>query len=338
MLLNGCSVNSEGVLAESQATLTISQLIYFNTKVSCRGSEKLYHCKDREPPLPLYIGLSTHTHTRSKKAIESLYKLGISVSYSRMLEVEESIASGICKRYKHEDLVCPANLRKGLFTVGALDNIDHNPSATTAQGSFHGTAISIFQFPTQANPGILREPIEIEPFTSSKLYLPESYTNVPAVSCKTDQIAVSKCPCDLSSSESTIEAAQSGEAEWTEHALHLLCKESLEKGDNISWAAFHASLSPTRDDLVINAMLPLFHEKAATIAMIKHGMDVQLSIVNHLNPGQIAVMAFDQPLFALAKFVQWSWPQTYGEQHFIVMFGGLHVEMHGIVEYFGRLS
>ena len=38
-------------------------------------------------------------------------------------------------------------------------------------------------------------------------------------------------------------------------------------------------------------------------------------------------MAFDQPLFALAKFVQWKWPVSYGEKKFVVMFGGLHSEM-----------
>ena len=37
-------------------------------------------------------------------------------------------------------------------------------------------------------------------------------------------------------------------------------------------------------------------------------------------------MAFDQPLFALAKYVQWSWPQSLGEDGFIV-FGGLHIKM-----------
>ena len=35
----------------------------------------------------------------------------------------------------------------------------------------------------------------------------------------------------------------------------------------------------------------------------------------------------DQPLYAVAKQIQWSWPDTYGEDHFIVMLGGLHVEM-----------
>ena len=30
-------------------------------------------------------------------------------------------------------------MRKGLFTVGALDNLDHNPSSSTGKDSFHGT-------------------------------------------------------------------------------------------------------------------------------------------------------------------------------------------------------
>ena len=33
-------------------------------------------------------------------------------------------------------------LRRGLFTAGALDNLDHNSSSTTAKDSFHGTGIS----------------------------------------------------------------------------------------------------------------------------------------------------------------------------------------------------
>ena len=73
----------------------------------------------------------------------------------------------------------------------------------------------------------------------------------------------------------------------------------------------------------MNALLPLFYEKASSIAMVKHGMDIQKKITNCQAP----VTAFDQPLFALAKYVQWHWPQTLGEEHYVVMIGGLHVEM-----------
>ena len=38
-------------------------------------------------------------------------------------------------------------------------------------------------------------------------------------------------------------------------------------------------------------------------------------------------MAVDQPLFALAKQIQWQWPESYGVDKFVVMFGGLHIEM-----------
>ena len=31
------------------------------------------------------------------------------------------------------------------------------------------------------------------------------------------------------------------------------------------------------------ALLPLFYEKAATLAMVKHGMDIQKKITDHLN-------------------------------------------------------
>jgi len=61
--------------------------------------------------------------------------------------------------------------------------------------------------------------------------------------------------------------------------------------------------------------------------MVKHGIDMQLKAAAHLNPGQIPVTAFDQTLFAIAKFVQWSWPFVHGENKHVVMFGGLHLEM-----------
>lgn len=38
-------------------------------------------------------------------------------------------------------------------------------------------------------------------------------------------------------------------------------------------------------------------------------------------------MACDQPLFVLAKQIKWEWPEIYGEDKFVVMFGGLHIDM-----------
>ena len=61
--------------------------------------------------------------------------------------------------------------------------------------------------------------------------------------------------------------------------------------------------------------------------MICHTMDVNIKAVSYLNPGQTPVLACDQPIYALAKKIQWNWPSTYGESSLVMMFGGLHTEL-----------
>ena len=51
--------------------------------------------------------------------------------------------------------------------------------------------------------------------------------------------------------------------------------------------------------------------------MIKHSFCVVKSAVEHLHPGQTPVITFDQPLYALAKQIQWKWPEDYGEDKFV---------------------
>ena len=38
-------------------------------------------------------------------------------------------------------VVCPSILRNTLFTTTAMDNIDRNPTTTSATTTFHGTSI-----------------------------------------------------------------------------------------------------------------------------------------------------------------------------------------------------
>ena len=90
----------------------------------------------------------------------------------------------------------------------------------------------------------------------------------------------------------------------------------------------------------VTALLPLFHEKADSTAMITNGIDIIKSKTEYLNPGQIPVMTCDRPIFSKAKFIQWTWPLfvkakfiqwiwplLYGEDKLVVMFDDLHTEM-----------
>ena len=332
MLLYGPNIQDPDLI-NSRECLSISQLIYFNAKEKSAGasaSTSNRHKKIQEPPLPIYVGLKIHTLTRSKKLLNTLNDLGLSVSYGRLMDIQEGITKALCKRFQEENTVCPSELRTGVYSVGALDNIDHNPSSTTAQGSFHGTSISIFQFPSDINPGVSRQPIVLskdpEAHSENSMSLPESYRIVPTVNCNLDAITVPET--SQSDVKGNLDIAKQEESDWIKHSTPLLNKERLDKHDRIAWGAYHASLQP--DESVqpgISSLLPLFHEKAATIAMMKHGMTTISHTISICNPDQVPVMVVDQPLFAIAKQIQWRWSDELDESKFIVMLGGLHIEM-----------
>jgi len=165
--------------------------------------------------------------------------------------------------------------------------------------------------------------------TRKKYDLPDSFATVPAVALNTSKVSVPEVSKAVPPKADQMVEAEIKERNWLSHSTQLLGAEELQKDDAISWSAFHASSleSSTEVHPALTQLLPLFYEKAATAAMIKHGMTVLYSATEFLNPGQIPVMTFDAPLFALAKFIQWNWPNTHGEDKFIVMFGGLHIEM-----------
>jgi hypothetical protein len=75
-------------------------------------------------------------------SLASNFILGLSVSYDRVLAISTALGNHATDRYHEEGLVCPPQLRSHIFTTSAVDNIDHNPSSNTSQGSLHGTGIS----------------------------------------------------------------------------------------------------------------------------------------------------------------------------------------------------
>lgn len=56
-------------------------------------------------------------------------------------------------------------------------------------------------------------------------------------------------------------------------------------------------------------------------------MNVIINITNSTSPGQPVVMTADQPVYALAKYIQWKFPNLYGEDQVIMIMGGWNIEM-----------
>ena len=221
-------------------------------------------------------------------------------------------------------------MRSNVFTTSAIDNIDHNPSSTTAKGSFHGTAISLLQHPSFTGEGVDRSIAIVggSREASSKMVgrLPHYYTDVPPVTTNMKNISVPATSV-VSLARDNFKKQTEEEYMWLEHARRVI-EDNTGTDENISWSAFHASRQPQLARTISpTALLPLFLDSAHTVAMIRHSMDVVKNAVEHVNPGQTPVVTLDQPLFALAKQIQWKWPEKYGEDKMVVMFGGLHIEM-----------
>ena len=95
----------------------------------------------------------------------------------------------------------------------------------------------------------------------------------------------------------------------------------------VSLSAYHGERRKRENARCQISLLPLFAEAAHSIAMIKHTITVAIRAVEHLNQGQAAVIASDQPIYGLAKEIQWRYPDTMGEDKLVVMLGGLLIEL-----------
>ena len=196
MILDGATIKeqTEKSQAGTKAAVSISELVVFNSvKTPHRRDFKsnVRHSTDRETPLPIFVALKIHALIRSRDLITTFYQLGICISYDHLLQISAQMANGVCDQFHIDQVVCPPKMRKGIFTCLAVDNIDHNPTSATSQDSFHGTGISVMQFPSKEVPG---NECNVVLFNKSSAQisvkaLPSSYATVPPVSLKKTQFS-----------------------------------------------------------------------------------------------------------------------------------------------------
>lgn len=327
---------SPEVCKATDPALTIAQLIMFNFKKRPPTGDTVRHVVDQESPLPMYMALQAYGNTRSRTVIDEMHRRGISVSSNRVREVTSSLCHLTIDRAEEEGLLCPSNLLRGIFTSGAYDNVDHNPSSNTSVGSFHGTSISIFQTPSDEKPGEYRNfktSFKCDgPKTLDVPHLPDNFTTIPNVFLiqKEPKVLNPNIPC-LSQMLPSDKQGYRVESDWLNHVLHFDSQSSQEgnKNNDCSWAAYHATKSANKSQhfhSAVCALLPLFAEASTSVSMLRHGMDIITNITHFLNPQQTPVMCGDQPLYTIGKLIQWNWPDLYGENKFVMMFAPFHIE------------
>ena len=154
-LQEGIDLKDKGYSKEASV---ISQNIMYNFKYNIKNkglSSYKRHSPYTQPPFLLYDTVKLYSSSRSKTLVNWLYFCaGISLPYKSLLDLTEDIANRMISKYNRDGAFLPLTLRKGALTITAKDNINQNPKSTTATRHYHGTSLSIFQFPIEQNSGI----------------------------------------------------------------------------------------------------------------------------------------------------------------------------------------
>ena len=243
------------------------------------------------------------------------------------MEVKSQVAHAVCKRHAEDGVVLPTNLRLSVFTTHDVDNLDSNKTGNLSHGDFHGTCITATNH--LSNSGICRPAIKLEHNIKSKPKLPDSYVIVPPVELRNEDLFVPRNGHgNIRPTHSLIPGVEVKDESWVSHVMEMLKKDEVEKGDVVTWAGFNSQLA-SYDSIKPQAeigILPLFPDKAASPSMMKHAMEIVKENTEFINAGQIPVLGADQPLYAICKQLQWQFPESLGDDKFIMQLGALHIE------------
>ncbi|CAG2231325.1 unnamed protein product [Mytilus edulis] len=109
--------------------------------------------------------------------------------------------------------------------------------------------------------------------------LPESYSNLPPAVLRFNEPDI---PLVEGIDMFSFPAALKGEFKWLKHVAENSSVRAT-VGTNISWSAYHAAVLPDGNKLpAVSALLPLFHEQAKSVAMIRHSLNIIQSFRNDI--------------------------------------------------------
>ena len=82
------------------AAITAAHILKFNSvkHKRTRGTTS----STQETPLPTYIGIMMHAHTRKKELVDRLSHLGLSISYDRVLQLSAQMGNSVCQQFHRE--------------------------------------------------------------------------------------------------------------------------------------------------------------------------------------------------------------------------------------------
>ena len=126
----------------------------------------------------LFNSLRMYASTQSWIPIDSYFQMGLYASYDRVLQVAKEIGDNLMRQFKTHGILAPGELKRGVFTMVAKDNVDHNALSNTATKHFHDTSMTVMQTLTPGKAGTNISNVEDTTVNTSNT--PESIENTAA--------------------------------------------------------------------------------------------------------------------------------------------------------------
>ena len=100
---------------------------------------KLIHSSSRVSPISLFIALTIHDITRSKKLILILHRLGICINYKDILGIDSNTAERVIKKTSSSRVLVSNTIDSTAVIHGTMDHFNHEEnilSGTHFEGVF----------------------------------------------------------------------------------------------------------------------------------------------------------------------------------------------------------
>ena len=113
MIEHGTDIKSQLQHGASKSDLAMSHLLQYNCCANYKeGSTVHTHSKDHETLFAVYTGMHMFVRTRNRQLVDMLHENGLSISYTRVLEISAQLGEAVVAQYVEDGVVCPTVLRK----------------------------------------------------------------------------------------------------------------------------------------------------------------------------------------------------------------------------------
>ena len=282
-------------------------------------------------PTPKQVGIALHIikQTRSKETVTLLNRFGNSISYYDAQRYITSMALRAEDQVLDQGFFIPENIKHGLFTHFAFDNLDFHENNVDGKTT-HGTTHIIYQYQPDASGASVTMKVPLQKPRKPSLETSEQFQTKSSMLTLSDRRqSRSLCgmklvpdvkPEDCISATSRLDflfnLCQSG-------STNLL--DFVDELKPTSWKQFHEVMINDKKEKTIIGYGPFFPQSPNNPDVVAESVNYCIGVARKLGQ-EHCVITCDQAIYEIVLALHKKHPDKYG--HVIIRMGGFHIAMN----------